>query len=76
LQTTNYTYPTRVGFALNLGHGEKFALIFHPQDQQAGISVDIRSVAKDCFVSVDDNQDLVATSSTAPAKKFLIVPAD
>jgi hypothetical protein len=56
----------------------KFVLYFHQQNNQhAGISVDIRSLKNDCFLSLDNQQNhFVANSRTAPDNKFLIIPAD
>jgi hypothetical protein len=54
----------------------KFVLIFHQQDQQPGFMVDIHSLANDSYLTdggVDDDS-IVATSRTAPANKFLIIP--
>jgi hypothetical protein len=54
----------------------KFVLFYHQQNQHSGFVVDIRSLANDCFLSVDNQNRVVANSPTAPANKFLIIPAD
>jgi hypothetical protein len=63
--------------ATDEGNAGQFVLVFHPQNQKSGLSVDIRSVAG-TFLYVEDNDKnyIVADSSEAPADKFLIVPAD
>jgi hypothetical protein len=54
----------------------KFVLYYHQQIQQPGIVVDIRSLSNDCFLSVDNQNRVVANSRTEPDNKFLIIPAD
>jgi hypothetical protein len=51
-------------------------LFNHQQIQQPGIVVDIRSLANGCFLSLDDQDRVVANSRMAPDNKFLIIPAD
>jgi hypothetical protein len=62
---------------VNSRSADKFMLIFRQQSQQPGFVVDIRSLANDCFLSVDHQQNrIVANSRTPPANKFLIIPAN
>jgi hypothetical protein len=57
----------------NKGTGAKFVLFFHQQNQKAGLLVDICTLAG-YFLCVDNDNFVVATSRTAPADKFLIIP--
>jgi hypothetical protein len=67
------TYSSRVGFTANYFNAEKFVLFFH-QDKQAGISIDISTLAG-YFLCMDyDNNYVMANSRTAPADKFLVLP--
>jgi hypothetical protein len=55
----------------------KFVLVFHPQDQQLGFMVDIHSLAHNSYLTKRGNDNysyFEATSRTAPANKFLIIP--
>jgi hypothetical protein len=55
------------------GNAEKFVLFFHQQNQKAGISVDISTLAG-YFLLLNNNNKLMANSRTPPADKFLIIP--
>jgi hypothetical protein len=72
LQT--HTKSAKIVFACKGGNAEKFVL-FHQQNQHAGISVDISTLAGS-FLCMDTNNFVVANSRTAPAEKFLIIPVD
>jgi hypothetical protein len=67
---TDSTNSSKVNFSDN---AEKFVLFFHQQNQKAGISVDISTLAG-YFLLLDNDNNLVANSRTAPADKFLIIP--
>jgi murein tripeptide amidase MpaA len=58
-------------------NAEEFVLFFHPQNQQAGLLVDISSSAG-YFLSMDNENYIVANSSDVPADKFkfLIIPVE
>ena len=61
-------------FSANDGSAGKFVLFYHQQNQQPGLLVDI-STLDGYFLSLDDNNNVVANSRTPPANKFLIIPA-
>jgi hypothetical protein len=70
------TYSSGLYFPSNdEGSAEKFVLFFHQQQkQQAGISVDIRTLAGHFLCMDNDNKYVVANSAEEPYDKFLIVP--
>jgi hypothetical protein len=76
LRTQTSLYFSRVIFsATDEDSAEEFVLFFHQQNQQAGLSVDIGSLAG-IFLHMDNTNFIVANSSNAPDDKFLIVPVD
>jgi hypothetical protein len=78
LQTQPYSYYSRVEFSANNEESaEEFVLFFHPQNQQAGLLVDIGTLAG-YFLCMDNDGYVVADSHNhnPPADKFLIVPTD
>jgi hypothetical protein len=64
-----------VEFTHSIENADKFVLFFHQQNQQLqpGFSVDISTLAG-YFLSVNDNNFIVANSHIPPADKFLIIP--
>jgi hypothetical protein len=63
-----------VYFAGHNGNSEKFVLFFQQQKQQAGLLVDICSMAG-YFLCMDNHEVLTNSySHTPPADKFLIIP--
>jgi hypothetical protein len=56
-------------------HPGKFVLFFHPQNQHAGLLVDISSPAG-YFLCMEDDNYVAANTRISPTNKFLIVPAD
>jgi hypothetical protein len=53
----------------------EFVLFFHPQNRQAGLMVDISSLAGS-FLHIDNENFIVEDSSEAPYPKFLLIPVD
>jgi hypothetical protein len=70
------TNSSRVTFSATHNVGQ-FVIFFHPQNKQAGLSVDI-STLDGYFLSMDNDDYVVANSRTPPAdmNKFMIMPAD
>jgi hypothetical protein len=54
----------------------QFVLFFHPQNKQAGLSVDISTLAGSFLLMDNDENFVVANSSEAPYPKFLLIPVD
>jgi hypothetical protein len=75
LETQPNSLYSRVGFSANDEDSpEEFVLFFRKQNQQAGLLVDICSLAGH-FLRMRDSY-VVANSCNAPDNKFLIVPLD
>jgi hypothetical protein len=68
-----YTKTSRVGSTDSECCAGEFVLLFHPQNQQAGLLVDICSTAG-TFLCMDNDNYIVENSSEVPANKFLIIP--
>jgi hypothetical protein len=82
-QTNSYQTVAEFTFTTNTSNPSKFVLFYdhHKQNKQPGILVDIYSLANGFFLSAgNQNQQgqnrVMANLSTAPAKKFLLVPVE
>jgi hypothetical protein len=62
--------------ATNEDSAGQFVLFFHPQNKQAGLSVDISTLAGSFLLMDNDENFVVANSSEAPYPKLLLIPVD